>query len=87
MFDGVGLAGLANLGPWGLVTVFVLLILFGRLIPRWTHEQRITDRDERIRYLEKMVDKRDEQFEKLLANGELVIKLLEDLKSEAVRRG
>jgi len=86
VIDGVGLAGLADVGPWGLVTLFVLLVLFGRLIPRWTHDQRMGDKDERIRHLESMVDKRDEQFEKLLTNGELVIKLLEDLRSEAARR-
>lgn len=86
MFDGIVGTGLAEAGPVGLLSLFVLLIFFGGLVPRWLHTQRMADKDERIRYLESMVDKRDEQFVKLIEQGELVVRLLEGLRSEAARR-
>ena len=73
-------AELAEIGPWGLVSVFVMLVLFGGLIPRWIHNQRVGDRDKEIDLLRKMLDKRDTQFDKLVRQGELIVKLLEDIK-------
>lgn len=37
--DGLPLALLANIGPWGLVAGFVLLIMTGRLVPRSTMQR------------------------------------------------
>jgi hypothetical protein len=38
----------ARIGPWGLVTIFVLLVAFGMLIPRWSHTQRVNDLKDQI---------------------------------------
>lgn len=70
------------------------MILFGVLIPRWVHIRLVTEKNERIaekdRLIEKLgaaLDKRDEQFtklvvntEKLITNGDLTIHLLEEIK-------
>jgi len=37
-----------NISSWSLVAVFVLLIAFGGLIPRWQHKQALRDKDEQI---------------------------------------
>lgn len=84
MTDGIPLG---VYGPWGLVSVFFMLVFLGRLVPWWMHKERLKDRDDRIRYLESMVDKRDEQFDKLFTSSALIIKLLEDLKEQAETKG
>ena len=71
----------------GLVTLVVLLVLFGALIPRWTHNQRIKDKNAEIALLQKVVDKRDEQHDKLVDKVGLVIQMLEDIKAERYRGG
>lgn len=76
----------ANLGPWGLVSVFVMMVLFGYLIPRSFHNQRVKDRDEEIKLLRAMIDKRDEQFNKLVEQNELTVRLLEDIKTLSKER-
>ena len=78
IIDGVPVT---TLGPWGLVSTFFLLVFLGGLVPRWIHNQRVQDKDVQIEYLRSMVDKRDEQFDKLLKQGELNTRLLEDLKA------
>lgn len=79
----------AQFGPWGLVSVFVMMVFLGGLVPRWIHNQRVKDRDEEIKLLRAMIDKRDEQFDKLVKQNELSIRLLEDIKavSRDPRRG
>lgn len=72
--------GLSDIGLSGLVTLGVLLVFFGGLVPRWIHNERIKDKNELIRTLQKSLDKRDEQVDKLTSQMELNIKLLEDLK-------
>lgn len=42
MFEGLSVA---DLGPVGLITLAIVLILFGRLIPRSTYRDLMTDRD------------------------------------------
>lgn len=76
----------ANLGPWGLVSVFVMLVMFGQLVPRWIHTQRVEDRDKEIDVLRRMIDKRDEQVNKLIEQNELMVKLLEDIKAVSRER-
>lgn len=39
MLDDIPLAVLADVGPWGLVTLGVLLVMTGRLVPRSTVER------------------------------------------------
>ncbi len=72
--------GLGDVGLSGLVTLGVLLVFFGGLIPRWVHNERMKDKNELIHTLQKSLDKRDEQVDKLTDQMELNIKLLEDLK-------
>lgn len=74
----------AQLGPAGLI---VTVVVFGFLVPRWTVNRWLKDRDDQIKYLHSMVDKRDEQFDKLLTQGELNTRLLEDLKEAASKTG
>ena len=76
----------ANIGPWGLVSVFVMMVLLGYLIPRSFHNQRVKDRDEEIKLLRAMIDKRDAQFEQLVKQGELTVRLLEDIKAVSKER-
>lgn len=77
--------------PWtdlsaaGLLSLTVLLIVFGYLIPRWTHTQRIADKDKQIALFEKMLEKRDEQVGRLIEQNEVIVKLLEDIKSASGR--
>lgn len=86
MIGGIPVAQLVTLGPWHIVTLTVLLVLFGVLVPRWLHQQRIQDRDKHIALLERTLEKREEQFTQLIKNDELVIKLLEDLREASKRQ-
>lgn len=70
-------------GPWGVLAVFVLMIGLGLLIPRWTHTQRMGDREKHIALLTRMIDKRDEQFDKLVEQNRIIISLLEDFKRQS----
>lgn len=72
----------------------IAMVLFGFLIPRRTHNERMAEKNERIAEKDKLIaklgealDKRDEQFtklvvntEKLITNGDLTIHLLEEIK-------
>lgn len=71
----------SQLGPAGLVSVIVMLVVLGFLIPRWTVNRWLKDRDEQITYHKSMLDKRDEQIAKLLHQGELTVRLLEEIKA------
>jgi hypothetical protein len=71
--------------PWGLVGICVLLIIFGGLIPRWTHTQRIKDKDELIKRLTAALDHRDAQFDTLTGQWGTIVKLLEDIKKAGDR--
>lgn len=76
----------AEIGPWGLASVFVMLVMTGLLIPRWTHLQRVGDRDKQIELLQKALDKRDVQVDLLIQQNNVTIKLLEDIKRESTVR-
>jgi len=73
-------AALGQLGPWGIVSVFFMLVFLGALIPRWTHKERMKDKEELIKKLQIALDKRDEQFDKLIEQNTIAIKALEELK-------
>lgn len=74
-------AGWAQVGPWGIVTIVVLCIIIGLLIPRWTHNQRIKDKNEIITLQKETIAKRDEQVDRLIEQNDLMIRLLEDIKA------
>lgn len=73
--------GWSTIGPWGLVTIFVLLIAFGFLIPRWTHKERIHDKEREITLLRASLAKRDEQVDRLIEQHDKTLRLLEDIKA------
>lgn len=74
----------AKFGPAGIAVAFVLALITGRLITLPWHRERVSDKDAQIRYLQATLDKRDEQFNRLLEGQQLTVRLLEDLKSHAV---
>jgi hypothetical protein len=76
-----------EIGPWGLVSGFVILVAVGGLVPRWVFNRVLTEKDKIIDgkdavivKLEAALDKRDEQFERIFTQTEIIVKLLEDLK-------
>lgn len=75
----------SDLTPWGIVTVMVLMIAVGYLVPRWMHNQRMKDKDLTITYLQGALDKRDDQVGTLIKQNEVIIKLLEDIKASGRR--
>lgn len=81
--DSLSILAWSEIGPMGVVTIFVFLIGFGYLLPRWIHVERIKDKDDQITYLRAILDKRDEQLVKVLENNELAARALEDLKRVA----
>lgn len=83
MLEGLGLAQVMEYGPTGAVVIAVLL---GWLVPRWTHTQRMADKDATIALLKETLDKRDAQVEKLIEGQETTIHLLEDIKATAAQR-
>ena len=83
MVEGVAFA---QLGPWGLVAMFCGFIAIGWLVPRWLHSQRVGDKQEQIDYLRKSLEKRDEQVDRLVEQGEVTVRLLEELKAASSRR-
>jgi hypothetical protein len=68
-----------QLGPWGLVSVFVMLVFLGGLIPRWIYNKSLTDKDNLIEKLQRALDLRDEQFGRLFEQNKIIVGLLEDI--------
>jgi len=74
-------AELGQLGPWGLASACFMLVFLGGLIPRWTHNQRINDLKDLNNKLEAALDKRDEQFDRLIGQNEIIVHTLEEIKA------
>ncbi|GGM27287.1 hypothetical protein GCM10011608_10040 [Micromonospora sonchi] len=79
-------------GPVGVLLFGVVLILTGRLVSRSVYEDRIKDKDAQIVSLQaaltardEQVKVRDEQTQKLLAQSDLTVQLLQSLAREAGR--
>jgi hypothetical protein len=72
-------AGLSEIGPSGILTLIVLAVCFGFLIPRWTFNRV-------VRQLEQ--DKREWRSIalKLMGVGEVAVKALEEIKEEAAKK-
>lgn len=85
VIDGVPIPTTA-LSATAFVSLIVLLVLFGYLVPRWLHNERVNDKASQVSYLQTALDRRDDQVDKLLEQGELIISLLDELKEEARRR-
>lgn len=76
---------LAEIGPWGLVTIIVLLIAFGLLIPRWIHVQRVNDLKEARDQAEARSQEWRQIALQLMGTGEVAVKALEAIKEEATK--
>lgn len=53
------LLGSSNIGPVGLLTVAVLLIMFGGLIPRWQYRSMLAEKNQQL--AEHREDKKNQQ--------------------------
>lgn len=84
VIDGVPIPTTA-LSATAFVSLIVMLVLFGYLVPRWLHNERVNDKTSQINYLQAALDKRDAQVDRLLEQGQLMLDLLEDIKAEAQR--
>lgn len=101
MLEGISADLVAKVGPTGLLTIVVLMVLLGQLIPRWQHRERIVDKNEQIANLQKTLEVRDEQIRvqgeraavrddqmgQLLAQSDLTVQLLSSLAKEAGGHG
>lgn len=85
VIDGVPVPTTA-ISATAFVSLIVLLVLFGYLVPRWLHNERMKDKDKQIDYLTSALDKRDDQVDKLIGGQQLVLDLLDEIKEEAQRR-
>lgn len=83
MLDGVSIAELVDWGGWGIMALSVVV---GWLIPKWTHQRELAEKQEQIVYLRAIVDKREEQLAVAVGNYEVVTRLLEDIKRIAEER-
>jgi hypothetical protein len=84
----------SDYGPTALLGITVLAVILGGLLPRWTHnrfmkfqEDRLKEKDELIGKLTAALDKRDEQFDIVIRQGELTVRLLEDIKAAGQKQG
>lgn len=85
VIDGVPVPTTA-VSATALVSLIVLLVLFGFLVPRRVMNERMRDKDKQIDYLTAALDKRDGQVDTLLNQGQLILDLLDEIKAEAKRR-
>ena len=90
--DWVTIVGLRDVGPWGIVAIFVLCLGAGWLIPRWSHKERIADlkdqlkeKNESITFLQAALEKRDDQVTQLANNNQVAVNALEAIRREAAR--
>lgn len=72
-------AGLQDMGPTGVLTLIVLAVCFGFLIPRWTFNRVVRDLEAQRKEWRAIALK-------LMGTGEVAVKALEDIKEEATRR-
>lgn len=79
--------GWAQIGPYGVITIIILCIVFGLLIPRWTFNRIVRELEKQNKLLEAMLNKRDEHLSIALNAGRVPVKVFEDLKSEAATIG
>ncbi|WP_343466343.1 hypothetical protein AAI421_14410 [Rhodococcus aetherivorans] len=71
---------IADLGLSGLLSLAVLLILAGGLIPRTLHRTIVALQQQRIDKLEELLDKRDSQLDRLIPAAETSADALEKIQ-------
>jgi prefoldin subunit 5 len=90
--DWVTIVGLKDVGPWGIIAIFVVSLGYGWIIPRWSHKERIADLKEQLKeksetivFLQAALDKRDDQMADLIQSSQVAVTALEAIRREAVR--
>ncbi|KDE14261.1 hypothetical protein [Rhodococcus aetherivorans] len=81
--ESVAGIAVADLGLTGLLSLAVLLILAGGLIPRTLHRTIVTIQQQRIDKLEELLDKRDTQVDRLICGAETSAEALEKIQRAA----
>jgi hypothetical protein len=82
-------AELTELLPWsglglsGIVSLVVLLVLTGRLVPRSVMDDRVADWKAAAEASERRAAERDEQQRELLEMGRTTVQILEALRDSA----
>lgn len=58
------ITGVSNLqyGAGALVAIFILSVLFGYLIPRWTHNQIVKSKNEDIKSKDRQLEQKDKEI-------------------------
>lgn len=94
MLEGISADLIAAAGPVGLLSIAVLLVFLGRLIPRSQHQERIADKDKQIERLDRALETeiergrvRDDQFAELLEHSRLSVQLLQALETRSREAG
>lgn len=84
--------GIADMGLGGLVALGLLLLAYGKLLPRSVHEDRVSDlkaqiaqKDARNAFLEEALERRDEHVRQLAENNSLAVAAIESIRREAAR--
>lgn len=80
MEEFAGIA-ISDLGLSGLISLAVLMIMVGALIPRSMHKSIVGIMQQRIDKLEELLGKRDTQIDRLLSSAETSAESLEKIQS------
>lgn len=82
-----GLLGSTNIGPIGLLTLAVLLIMFGGLIPRWQYRSMLDEKNSQLaehredkRNQQTVIDELSKQNTLLIGKVELSLHIAESIK-------
>lgn len=84
---------LADLLPWGgvglsgIVTIVIVLILTGRLVPRRVHDDRVADWKAAYEAAEKRAETRDAQHTELMEMSRTTVQILQALRDRAEAGG
>lgn len=81
--ESLGGIAIADLGLSGLLSLAVLLVMFGGLIPRYLHRTIVSLMQQRIDKLEELLDKRDTQVDRLICGAETSAEALEKIQRAA----
>lgn len=83
MIEGLSVEVWTRLGVGGLLTLVVVLILTGRLVPRSTVDRTDRQNEQRMAELREALDKREQQIDRMLPGYEVTVQLLRSIKSKA----
>ena len=86
MIEGIPVG---DLGPWGIVAIIVMLVLFGKLAPK----SRLDEKDEQIRYWRDAYENERERSDiwaghakRVMEGQKLVIEVIESMRAFVMGR-